>query len=164
VLIERLKSGHERESFDCGEPTLNDYLRRFARQNDDKGLGRTFVAVEPGSAEIQGYYALSSGGVRFDLVPVNLPRYPVPVAHLGRLAVDLKHQGKRIGETLLLDALARAERAAEQLGIHAVEVVAIDDSARAFYLKYGFTPLLDDPRHLYLPMKTIRKLKLNGER
>lgn len=160
MIIERLKSAHDRESFDCGQPALNDYLKRFARQNDQKELGRTFVAINPGSVEILGYYTLSSGGVRFDIMPANLPRYPVPVAHLGRLAVDLKHRGKRIGETLLIDALARAEHASEQLAIHAVEVVALDESARAFYLKYGFTPLLDDPLHLYLPMKAIRKLNL----
>ena len=161
MLIERLKTDHDRQAFDCGEPSLNDYLRRFARQNDEKGLGRTFVAVEPGSMDILGYYTLSSGGVRFDAVPVKLPRYPVPVAHLARLAVDLKHRGKRIGETLLIDALARAARASDQLGIHAVEVIALDEAAKAFYLKYGFTPLLDVPLHLYLPMKTIRKLNLN---
>jgi len=162
LLIERLSSAHDRSLFDCGEPSLNTYLRQYALQNDKKGLGRTFVALEPGNPRIYGYYTLSTGAVTFDKVPQNLPRYPVPVAHLGRLAVDLslRGTGARLGETLLLDALRRAVGISEQIGLYAVEVWALNASARDFYLKYGFAALLDDENHLYLPMKSVRKLKL----
>jgi GNAT superfamily N-acetyltransferase len=160
LIIEPLSSKHDRSSFDCGEPSLNTYLRQYARQNDEKGLGRTYVAVEPGQTRVEGYYTISTGAVTFEQVPEKLPRYPIPVVHLGRLAVDLSAQGKGLGELLLIDALKRATLAAEQLGIYAVEVRALNDSAQRFYLKYGFTPLLDDELHLYLSMKTIRKLKL----
>jgi GNAT superfamily N-acetyltransferase len=162
LLIERLSSAHDRSLFDCGEPSLNTYLRQYALQNDKKGLGRTFVALEPGNPRIYGYYTLSTGAVTFDKVPQNLPRYPVPVAHLGRLAVDLslRGTGARLGETLLLDALRRAVGISEQIGLYAVEVWALNASARDFYLKYGFGALLDDQNHLYLPMKSVRKLKL----
>lgn len=160
MIIEPLSSKHDRSSFDCGEPSLNTYLKQYARQNDEKGLGRTFVAVEPDQTRIEGYYTISTGAVTFEQVPEKLPRYPIPVVHLGRLAIDLKSQGKGLGELLLIDALKRAVQASEQLGIYAVEVRALNDSARNFYLKYGFTPLLDDEFHLYLPMKTIRKLRL----
>lgn len=158
--IEPLESRHERQSFDCGEPSLNDFLQRFARQNDAKGLGRTFVAVRPGETTIMGYYTMSSGAVTFETVPDKLPRYPIPVVHVGRLAVDLVARGLGLGEVLLIDALRRTTLIAEQIGIYAVEVRALNESARAFYLKYGFVALLDDPLHLYLPMKTIRQLKL----
>lgn len=160
MIIEPLSSKHDRSSFDCGESSLNTYLKQYARQNDEKGLGRTFVAVEPGQTRIEGYYTISTGAVIFEQVPEKLPRYPIPVVHLGRLAIDLNSQGKGLGELLLIDALKRAFQASEQLGIYAVEVRALNDSARNFYLKYGFMPLLDDEFHLYLPMKTIRKLKL----
>ena len=162
MLIERLSSAHDRSLFDCGEPSLNTYLRQYALQNDKKGLGRTFVALEPGNPRIYGYYTLSTGAVTFDKVPQNLPRCPVPVAHLGRLAVDLslRGTGARLGETLLLDALRRAVGISEQIGLYAVEVWALNASARDFYLKYGFAALLDDENHLYLPMKSVRKLKL----
>lgn len=162
MLIERLSSAHDRSLFDCGEASLNTYLRQYALQNDKKGLGRTFVALEPGNPRIYGYYTLSTGAVTFDKVPQNLPRYPVPVAHLGRLAVDLslRGTGARLGETLLLDALRRAVGISEQIGLYAVEVWALNASARDFYLKYGFAALLDDENHLYLPMKSVRKLKL----
>jgi GNAT superfamily N-acetyltransferase len=159
-IIEPLSAKHDRSSFDCGEPSLNTYLRQYARQNDEKGLGRTCVAVEPGQTRVEGYYTLSTGAVTFEQVPEKLPRYPIPVVHLGRLAVDLSSQGKGLGEIVLIDALKRATLAAEQLGIYAVEVLALNDSARRFYLKYGFTPLLDDELHLYLSVKAIRKLKL----
>jgi GNAT superfamily N-acetyltransferase len=160
LIIEPLSSKHDRSSFDCGEPSLNTYLRQYARQNDEKGLGRTYVAVETGQTRVAGYYTISTGAVTFEQVPEKLPSYPIPIVHLGRLAVDLSSQGKRLGEFLLVDALKRATLASEELGIYAVEVRALNDSARRFYLKYGFTPLLDDELHLSLSMKTIRKLKL----
>ncbi|HMF56839.1 MAG TPA: GNAT family N-acetyltransferase [Pyrinomonadaceae bacterium] len=158
--IEPLATRHDRRSFDCGEPSLNDFLQRFARQNDDKGLGRTFVAVRPGEAVVMGYYMMASGAVTFDTIPEKPPRYPIPVAHIGRLAVDLRARGLGLGELLLIDALCRTTLIAESIGIYVVEVRALNETARAFYLKYGFVALLDDPLHLYLPMKTVRQLKL----
>lgn len=158
--IEPLDTAHDREAFDCGESSLNDFLKRFARQNDEKGLGRTFVAVAANSTVIKGYYTLSNGSLKFDNVPEKLPRDPIPVAHLGRLAVDVSARGQGLGEYLLLDALKRIAAVAGQIGIYAVEVYALNELAKSFYLKYGFSPLLDDALHLYLPLKVIRKLKL----
>ena len=99
--------------------------------------------------------------MRFDEIPEKrLPRYPIPVVHLGRLAVDMRYQGKGLGEFLLMDALRRTQLVSEQIGVYAVEVRAIDEAARQFYLKYGFTELKDDKLHLYLPISVIRKLSL----
>lgn len=156
--IEALGKHHERDAFDCGEDSLNDYLRVFARQNDSRGLGKTFVAVLPGESIVKGYYTVSSSSISFETLPKNLTRYPVPVVHLGRLAVDRSARGTGLGGILLIDALLRAERLAEQLGIYVVEVRALNDSARNFYLKYGFEPLSDDELHLYMTIKTIRRL------
>lgn len=159
-IIELLSPIHDRAAFDCGEPTLNDFLKRFARQNDEKGLSRTYVAILPGEPKIYGYYSISSGAIRFSTMPETLPRYPIPVIHLGRLAVDANTKGEGLGKILLLDALKRAASVSKQLGIYAVEVYALNNAARDFYLKYGFASLLDDERHLYLTMKAIRKLGL----
>ncbi len=156
-------------------PELDDYLQRFAGQNERAGVSQHFVAVPAADGPsatgrssphvpVLGYYALSAGAVAFDDVPdelkKRLPHYPVPVAHLGRLAVDVSMQGRGLGEDLLIDALARILRVGTQIGIQAVEVVAINENATQFYLRYGFTPLRDDPRHLYLPLSTVRKLGL----
>jgi GNAT superfamily N-acetyltransferase len=89
-----------------------------------------------------------------------LPKIAVPVVLLGRLAVDRTVQGQGLGAHLLIDALRRTECLAEAVGIRAVEVDAIDDAARRFYLKFGFGPLADDPNHLFLPLHVIRKLRL----
>ena len=161
--VEPLSARHDRAAFDCGVQDLNVYLQRFARQNQSTGISQHFVAVEQaGSPQILGYYALSAGAVDFDEVPdalkKRLPRYPIPVAHIGRLAVDRHSAGHGLGSWLLIDALARTVRVAEQLGIHAVEVVAINHKARRFCQKYGFQSLRDDPRHLYLPISVVRKL------
>ncbi len=158
-FVEPLRRDHQRENFDCGESSLNEFLFFYARQNNERGLGKTFVAVEDlQPLEIAGYYILSSGSVSFENIPEKLPRYPVPVIHLGRLAIDLKAQGKGIGKLLFYDALQRSLIVADQIGIYAVEAYALNETARQFYLKYGFQELLDDPFHLYLSVKSIRKL------
>lgn len=159
-VIEPLLPTHDRTDFDCGEPSLNDFLKRFARQNNERGLSRTYVAALPDKPKIYGYYSLSSGVIQFDTLPEKLPRYPIPVVYLGRLAVNRSVKGQGLGKILLLDALKRTMHISEQLGIYAVEVYALHDAARSFYLKYGFASLLDDQRHLYLTTKAIRKLGL----
>ena len=154
VTVELLTETHDRVSFDCGEPSLNEYLQRFARQNADNFLGRTYVAVVAGETRIQGYYTISSASVvREDLPEKRLPRYPIPVVLMGRLAVDRQSQGQGFGEFLLLDALKRSARLAQHLGIHALVVDALNESARSFYRKYGFLEAANDPMRLYLPIK-----------
>lgn len=159
--VERLGPEHDRTAFRSGSEPLDTYLQRFALQNDRKGIGRTFVAVRPGEKAVAGFYTLAAGAVRTDVLPAEaakrLPRYPVPVAHLGRLAVDVSAQGQGLGAALLVDALRRVLAASDVLAVHAVEVVAKDEAARRFYARYGFVPLSDDPLHLYLPLATLRK-------
>jgi len=159
-LIEALNKTHDRTNFDCEEADLNDFLKYYARQNDSKGLGKTFVAVLPEERQIRGYYTISSGSIAFEFFPENLPRYPIPIVHLGRLAVNKIAQGTGLGGLLLFDALRRSIKLADQLGIYAIEVRALTEKAKQFYLKFGFTGLKDDELHLYLPIKTIRKLLL----
>ncbi|HZY86446.1 MAG TPA: GNAT family N-acetyltransferase [Gemmataceae bacterium] len=157
--IERLDKSHQRGEFCCGKAPLDDFLRSLVSQYEKRGLGRTYVAVKPGEKRAYGYYTLASGAVAFAALPTEvarkLPRHPVPVALLGRLAVDQAAQGQGLGAELLMDALHRCLGLSQSLGLFAVEVVAIDDEAKRFYEKYDFLPLLDAERHLYLPMKTI---------
>lgn len=160
--LEPIRREHVRDAFDCGNAGLNDFLRRFARQSEDLGIARTFVATRPRDPRVHGYYTMRTGQVEVTRLPPGetkrFPRYPVPVVHLARLAVDRAVKGQGLGETLLLDALERALAVSRSAAAFAVEVVAIDDSARGFYLKYGFKELVDDRLHLYLPMKTLRDL------
>ena len=102
---------------------------------------------------------MSSGSVSFESVPEKLPRYPIPVVHLGRLAVDTNFNGQRLGEFLLLDALRRTLLISEQLGIYAVELFALNSTVKSFYLRYGFVEFKDDDRHLFLPLATLKKLR-----
>lgn len=163
--IRRLDKSHDRTAFDCGRSMLNEWIKDRAGQYDRRDLSRTYVATRPNESSVVGYYAISSHQVVHELLPAEeskgLPRLDVPVVLIGRLAVDRSEQGQGLGSSLLVDALRRSADISEQLGIRAVEVDAIDDTARSFYLKYGFRPLLDDPRHLFLPMHEIRKLRLD---
>jgi GNAT superfamily N-acetyltransferase len=163
-LIERLGPQHDRAAFDCGNPILSDWLRSRAGQFERRDLARTYVAVRRGGVLVAGYYAISNHRVGYEALPADqargLPRLDVPVVLLGRLAVDRSTQGRGLGALLLVDALRRAQYLSEHVGVRAVEVDAIDDGARDFYRRFGFLPLLDDPRHLFLPMQVIRKLNL----
>ena len=156
--IELLAKTHDREDFDCGEESLNVFLKQYARQNAKKGLGRSFVAVKEDAPKIYGYYTLSSNSFGYEIVPENLPRYPVPVVHLGRLAVDKSAKGQGLGTALLANAFRRSVGIAEQLGIYAVEVYALNEQARKFYLGFGLTELKDDRFHLYIKIDKIKKI------
>jgi GNAT superfamily N-acetyltransferase len=162
--IQRLGKDHDRSQFDCGNNALNEWLKQRARQFDRRDLARTYVAVRPGEQSVLGYYAVANHRVSYEALPPEqakgLPRIDIPVILLGRLAVDKTEQGKGLGGCLLIDALRRAQHIAEQIGIRAVEVDAVDDAARSFYQRSGFLALMDDPNHLFLPMQVIRKLGL----
>jgi GNAT superfamily N-acetyltransferase len=149
-----------RSAFSCGKPPLDEFIRSLVSQYEKRNLGRTYVAVRPGDPPVFGYFTLASGSVPFVNVPgelaKKLPRHPVPVILLARLAVDQTVQDQRLGEILLLDALDRCANLADNLGVHAVEVQAIDEHARSFYQKYGFAALIDDQLHLILPIATFR--------
>ena len=163
--IVRFDRSHDRSGFECGHSTLDEWIKIRASQFDRRNLSRTYVATQPGESIVCGYYAISTHRVTYEDLPATeskgLPRMDVPVVLIGRLAVDRPNQGQGLGAFLLVDALRRSLHISEQVGIRAVEVDAIDDAAQAFYLKFGFRSLLDDTRHLMMPMHEIRKLKLD---
>ena len=159
--IETLHTSHERAAFSCGKAPLDDFLLLRASQYEKRKLGRTYVAPYPGALAVAGYYTLAANSIAVANLPADaakrLPRHPVPVILLGRLAVDQKARGQGLGKALLRDALRRSLLLSEQLGLFAVEVLAIDAEAKEFYTKYGFVPLVDNELHLFLPIKTIEQ-------
>ena len=163
-VVELLQAHHDRSTFNCGNQGLDEFLRRQARQNADRNLGVTYVVVDrAGDSKILGYYTLVTRTIESRIVPVKgLPKGPLGVVLLGRLAVDQSWQARGIGKLMLLRALRQTEEAARVMGIYALVLDAIDNSAREWYLglQWGFQELLDDPRHLFLPVAVIRKLNL----
>jgi GNAT superfamily N-acetyltransferase len=159
-VVEALDRTHNRTAFTSGNAQLDEFLRAFVSQYERRRLGRTFVAVRAGERKVLGYYTLASGAVSFDSLPSRakkkLPSHPVPVVLLARLAVDREIQGLGVGQFLLVDAMKRCVDIGERLGVHAIEVDAIDEGARRFYEKYGFVSLVDDRRHLFLPLATVQ--------
>ena len=143
--------------FGSGEPALDDYLHRRAWANHVAGASRCYVTCRDG--RVVGYYALASGSVYRREVPGKVRRNmpdPVPVILLTRLAVDAAEQGRGLGGNLLRDAIARAVAAADVIGVRALVVHALGDSARQFYLRHDFEPSLTDPLHLFLLMQDAR--------
>lgn len=155
--IEPLQARHERDGFDCGDEALNQFLRRYARQQQSRNLNRTYVALGEGENRVCGFYTVSAGSVGFlDLDPtLKLPRYPVPVMRIGRLGVDLGVQGRGLWQQLLADALGLAVASSEKVGIFAVVVDAKHDQAASFYRKLGFIACQDLALTLYLPIETL---------
>jgi len=163
--IEPLSASHVVSDFACGKEPLDTWLKKHALFNQFEGISRVFVAVIPGSPVVGGYYALSSTSIAFANSPPDLvrgfPKYPLPVAHIGRLAVTAPAQRQGLGEMLLFDAFEQVIKAADLIGIVATDVLAKDEEAKAFYFKYGFRALLDNPLHLCLFLKALEKLAFN---
>lgn len=155
---EKLSPAHDLSSFDCGNRSLNEWLKRFALVNQRNDSAQTYVAQRKGA--VVGYYALTAGSVRPDSAPARiakgLARHPIGVILLARLAVDRSEQGRGLGKALLKDALLRIAGAADTIGARAVLVSAIDEDARRFYEHFGFerSPLAEF--ELMLLMKDLR--------
>jgi len=154
---------HDRHDFDCGVAALNEYLAHYARQHEDSGISRTFVAVDKREpSKIRGYYSLAAGSIdRASLPPSEakrFPKFPIPVGRLARLAVDLRARGLGLGEHLLMDALHRFFRTGDSIGMVAALVDAKDERAKCFYQRYEFDSLPDHPLTLWLPMKSVKRL------
>jgi GNAT superfamily N-acetyltransferase len=154
---EPLQDHHLIEHFDSGEPSLDDWLKRRARANQASGASRTYVACE--DRRVVGYYALASGSVSIESATGrfrrNMPN-PVPVAVLGRLAVDRAWQGAGIGRSLFRDASERVAQAADAIGIRGIVVHAISQQAKEFYLAIGCTPSSSEPMMLMVTLGDIR--------
>jgi len=159
MRVQALAGNHERQGFDCGRQELNDWLWQVARQHQDKGLSKTFVAVrEEAPTRICGYYALTLAELESRYLPEawrkKLPRR-IPGVRLGRLAVDRQYQGRRLGELLLVDALTRAQRIYAEAGGIGLFVDALDKQAAGYYLNFGFEASPDNPLLLFLSAKVI---------
>ena len=150
---------HELAEFDSGVAPLDRWLKDRARQNETSGGSRTYVVCD--GKRVVGYYSLAAGSILHETatgrVRRNMPN-PVPVALLGRLAVDRGWQGRSIGSGLLRDAVLRVIGAAETIGVRALLVHAISDEAKAFYERWGFTASAVDPMTLMITMEEAQRM------
>jgi GNAT superfamily N-acetyltransferase len=151
---------HQIRRFDCGQPSLNRWLQSYASQSQRRDVARTYVVTDEQS-DVVGYYTLVAGQVEHPGVTPSVGagtsrHFPIPVCLLARLAIDNAWQGRGVGSDLLRDALRRALAAADQIGIRAVLVDAIDDAAASFYRHYGFEPATEDGLTLMVPIGAMR--------
>jgi len=151
---EPLLATHDIESFDCGEPVLNDWLKKRALKNENSGASRTFVVCQDN--HVVGYYVLATGSVMHKEAPSkvrrNMPE-PVPVMVLGRLAISKQMQSAGVGRGLLRDAILRTLGVSKQAGIKALLVHALSDAAHKFYRQCGFIESPLDPMVLMITLK-----------
>lgn len=148
---------HELLNFNSGNSTLDDWLIKRSLKNQEIGASRTFVVCENGAVVI-GYYALATGSIERISANGNFSRGmpdPIPVIILGRLAIDAKYQGNRLGAALLKDAMLRTLSISSNVGVRGLLVHAISEDAKRFYLKYGFHDSPIEPITLLLSIKNI---------
>lgn len=153
-----LAAAHARDSFDCGVEALNRYLAQQATQDVRRRASACYVAIQTSSGRVAGYYTLAAGGVPLTDLPEGmakrLPRYPsVPVARVGRQAVDRAFHGQKLGGALLADAAVRAFRS--EVVVFALVVDAKDEAAEAFYRHHGFEGFGTQSRQLIVPLKNF---------
>jgi ribosomal protein S18 acetylase RimI-like enzyme len=156
--VEVLAAAHARDSFDCGVEALNRYLAQQATQDVRRRASACYVAIQTSSGRVAGYYTLAAGGVPLTDLPEGmakrLPRYPsVPVARVGRLAVDRAFHGQKLGGAMLADAAVRAFRS--EVAVFALVVDAKDEAAEAFYRHHGFEGFGTQSRQLIVPLKNF---------
>lgn len=158
----RLEKGDDRSSFSSGAPELDDWLRRFAWENQRANNAVTYVATVAGV--VVGYHSIAAAGISRNDAPSEFSaRRPIdiPCILLARLAVDQRAQGRGLGAALFLDAVRRAVSASEALGAACLLIHCRDEEARSFYLRHA--DLLQspvDPLHLVLPMKLARSISV----
>ena len=151
-----LAADHRTEGFSCGEASLDEWLRRRALVNQTTGANRTFVVTDD-QGQVLAYYALAAGAVSHQESPGSIRRNmpePIPVMVLARLAVDQRLQGRQVGGALLKDALRRAAAVAQNVGVRALLVHALNEDARQFYIHYGFVASPVNPMTLMLALHT----------
>jgi GNAT superfamily N-acetyltransferase len=161
---EKLRADHDLSGFECGEPSLDDWLRRRALQNEESGASRTYVVCA--GKQVVGYYVLAVGAVAHFEAPGKVKRNmpdPVPVMVIGRLAVHQAYQGRSIGPGLLRDAILRTLQAADIAGIRAMLVRAISERARKFYERCGFIASPVDPMTLMITVAEATKALVEKE-
>lgn len=151
-----LTAGHDLSGFDCGEPSLNDWLRHRAWKNESR-FSRTYVVCD--GNRVVAYFCISAGAVERTAAPGRLRRNApdaIPVSVIGRLAVDNRYAGRGLGADILADALRRIALASQSIGIGAVPVHAKDDAAKRFYMRYAeFIAYPADSLTLFLPIETV---------
>jgi GNAT superfamily N-acetyltransferase len=162
LYIDKLSASHNVKNFDCGNVNLNNYLINYALKNQQSDSSTTYVACL--EKDVIAYYSLTVASVTHENAPPRiykgLPKYPIPVALLARLAVHKDFQRKGIGKGLLKDCLLRVNAAADIVGIRALLVHTKDDTAREWYTNFDFEPSPTDPLHLFLMLKDIRAMLL----
>ncbi|MGO4438933.1 GNAT family N-acetyltransferase [Rhizobium sp. RAF56] len=157
---EAIGKQHDRKSFDCGDPELNDFLQRYARQSHDLGGSKTFLAIDDADGQsILGFYSLAPTSIEPEKVPAairqGLGRHEVPGFRLTRLAVVLALQGQGLGGQFVLAAGRRCLRAAMEVGGVVMAIDAKNDRVAEWYKTLGAHQLIDSPHSLVLPLATI---------
>jgi GNAT superfamily N-acetyltransferase len=154
-----LTAEHDLAGFECGHPELDRWLLQHGLASQNADLARTYLVLDDGV--LAAYVSLTTGSVRPESAPRRyargMPRHPIPTILIARLAVDRRHQGRRLGSRLLAEALRLAITASDTVAARMVVVDAIDENAARFYRRWGFIDVAENPLRLYRKISDIRR-------
>ncbi len=161
--IVALNQQHKRKLFDCGQNDLNRYLQQTAKQHQQKYISKTYVIVATEQPQtVLGFYTMTLSEIAFDKFNQTdnkkLPKAPLPVARLSRLAINKEQQGKGVGRLLLVDAIFKTVRLLDSFAVVALVLDAKDKKVAGYYQKFGFIESQDQPLMLYLPVKSLKEM------
>lgn len=168
-FVDLNKAIHDRESFDCGEPDLNNFIRAQATRLMDAGISKTMVlpasiSLPNGKTPICAFYSISPTSIKREDLPEslakNLPRYPIPVFLLAQLAVHNEFKGLGLGKVALVNALEYFYKISAHMPAYAVAIDCLNKNAENFYRKYGFQELckINQRSRMFIPMKQVSEL------
>ena len=159
VSIKEIESKLAFKNFDCDVDALNDFLSRYAKKNDELGIGKTFVALDENN-QIAGYFTLATAQLSYNEIPEDykrkLPKYPIPALRIARLAVNKNFQGKGVGRWLLKQAFIKIIQVSEVTGLHVI-IVDAKESSKTFYEYYGFKKIMDKELSYFILVDTVKK-------
>lgn len=160
---------HDRAAFSCGLEQVDNFLKRTANKLAKADNLRVFVMTTP-DGDLIGFYALNAHAVDYTDLPGKFARSrpghgSIPAAYISMIGVDQRHQSKGYGGDLLVDALTRITRIADDIGIALVMLDVLDcgnpvmvQKRKTLYASYGFAALSSNPLRLFLPLATVRNL------
>lgn len=156
--LEIISKSHKRDKFDCGVKSLNNFLKRYARQNSTNGLNKTYVFTD-NEKNVYGYFSIAASSIEPEYLPSGFPLAKIPSILIARLAVDKSMQGNGLGAYLLTEAIIKVVELSEMVGIYCITVDAIDSKAISFYEHFGFTRV-DDSKLLFMHVTKAKASKI----
>jgi uncharacterized protein (DUF1778 family) len=155
----RFKKKHDVSQFDCGNESLNVWLKKSGLESDTSRSTFTHVLAEKN--KVIAYYSFTVGSVEPEDGQAKAGkgdgRGAIPILLLNRIAIDKRYHGQGLSAMLTRHALWRAYLLSkESVPLRCLVVVAANKAAESFYSGLDFQPWPVDPWRMWLLIKDLK--------